>query len=158
MTDFTDADIDGDVSSMSGDEARQTLIEFMDVHATNRNAYDELQTEFNDTVAELEEENESLEARVSEFKSDLAAEAAEFVKLPQDLVADRFSIEEIEQIIAEGEEFADTDADDDSEDEQMTTFSEKDEKGKTAEPSSGAAGEKRQRAATLLSQNGFPAN
>lgn len=155
-TEFEDLELNKDVTSMEEDEAKETLADFMEAHQTNRSAYDELKSELADVETEYQEKLDEKEELIAEFKQDRAEEAAEYVNIPADLVADRFSFSEIEQIIEEGEEFSGADdgddAGDESDDSPLTTFSDKPEKG-TVE--GGSDPELRERAREKLSQHGL---
>jgi ElaB/YqjD/DUF883 family membrane-anchored ribosome-binding protein len=156
MSDFTELDVDGDVSDMDAEEARETLSEFMSAHEDNQDAYNELRGELHETVSEYEEKLDKRDEKIAEFKDDLAEQAAEYVNIPKDLVVDRFSIEEIEQIIEEGDEADFSEDDDEDEPDELTTFRDKPEKGKGG--GDGTATKYRERASRRLEQNGFPAN
>jgi predicted nucleic acid-binding Zn-ribbon protein len=154
MTDFTDLDLTKPVDEMEADEARETLAEFMDSHRDNREAYDELQTEFSQREDELTDEVEELEGRVAEFTEEKAERAAEHVKMPADLLAARFSIDELEQIIEEGEEFSEGPEDEpDDEGPELTSFTEKKQKGRLEDEDRSA--QFRDHAKTLLSSQGM---
>lgn len=157
MTDFEDLELNKDVTSMEEDEAKETLSDFMEAHQTNRSAYDELNAKLDDVETEYQEKLDEKEELIAEFKQDRAEEAAEYVNIPADLVADRFSFSEIEQIIEEGAEFSEQDEDETDEAEEgddspLTTFSEKPEKG-TVE--GGSNPELRDRAREKLRQHGL---
>lgn len=159
MTEFTDLELTKDVSDMSEEEAKETLTDFMKSHQENRSAYDSLQTEFDETVEEKVERIEDLEERISEFTEEKAEEAAEYVNMPSDLIADRFDYSEIEKIIEEAEESTEFSEDEDSDDadeetdESLTSFSERDEKGRFDGDN---RSEYRERAKDRLKNHGFP--
>lgn len=153
-TEFTDLDLQKDISDMEGDEARETLVDFMEAHQTNRSAYDGLQAELDEVETEYEEKLEEREELIREFKEDRAEKASEFTNLPADLIVERFEYSEIEQIIEEGEEFSEAEDETEEEDEESTLleFSEKPEKGRAE-----SGGNKyRDRAADKLAGHGFP--
>lgn len=135
---FTELEVNAEIPSMDGDEAKETLSEFMESHKKNQSAYDELASELDDAEAEFKQELEEKEETIGEFKEKRAEKAAEFVNLPEELVADRFEFNEIEQIIEEGEQFSEEDAaesedgegGEDGGDEPITTFSQQEEKGR----------------------------
>lgn len=135
MTEFHDLELDSDVSDMEADEAKATLADFMEAHQKNRQAYDAARSELDDVESEYQEQIEEYEERIAEFTEQRAEEAAEYVNMPADLLADRFSIDELETIIDEGQEaggdedFSDEPEDEPEDDETLTTFSEKPEKG-----------------------------
>lgn len=129
MTEFNEIDLAKDVSDMEGDEARETLADFMQTHEANVEAVDELRSQYAETIEGLESEKEDLQEKVAEFTQERAAEAAEFVNIPADLLVDRFSLDEIEQIIEEGEEYSETNEVEEEED-RLTTFADREEKGK----------------------------
>lgn len=158
MTDFIELDLSEDASEMDGDEAKQTLVEFMEAHQKNQNAYDELASELEETEAEFKEKLEEKEERIEEFKHEYAEEASEYVNIPADLIAERFSFSEIEKIIEEGAEFSEEAEDDggDEEDREMITdFAERPEKGKRE--GGGHAGD-RERAKQKMAQYGIGGN
>lgn len=153
---FTELELNKDITAMDADEAKETLSEFMEAHKTNESAYDELSNELSETEAEFSEKLEEKEKRIEEFKYEYAEEASDYVNIPTDIVAERFSFSEIEQIIEEGAEFSEEtdEAEEAEEDEPITTFSEKPEKG---EREGGRSGD-RQRAKQKLSQYGIGGN
>jgi hypothetical protein len=133
-TEFTEMDLQKEVSEMEPDEARETLVDFMEAHQSNRSAYDELSTELDEVETEYNDKLEEKDEVIAEFKQERAAEAAEYVKMPEDILADKFSFSELEQIIEEAEdapEFSESDegTEDGEEDDTLTTFSEKPERG-----------------------------
>lgn len=130
-TEFTDLDLSKDVSNMEEGEARETLVDFVEAHQKNRTAYDELQDELSEVETEYEDKIEDREEVIAEFKKERAEEAAEYVNIPADLVAERFEFSEIEQIIEEGAEFSEEgeDGGEEEEDPFITTFSEQEERG-----------------------------
>jgi hypothetical protein len=152
MTDFEDLELNKSVDDMDADEAKQTLSEFMDSHKTNRTAYDELSTELDEVETEYQEKLEAKEELIADFRDERASEAAEYVNIPADLVASRFSLDEIEQIIEEGAEFADSgDGEGEEEDDSLTTFADRAEKGETSTSTNYS-----DRARDKLSQHGLP--
>jgi murein DD-endopeptidase MepM/ murein hydrolase activator NlpD len=149
MTEFNELDLAKDVSEMDGDEAKETLAEFMDAHEQNQEAYDTLKAEKRKEAEEYSEQIDELEERVSQFKQERAEEASQYANMPADLLAERFSFSELDQIIEEGEEATDEEdtefsEDEDAEDERLTTFSERPPKGK--QESSGGSSYNRDRA------------
>jgi hypothetical protein len=158
MTDFKELEINKGVDEMSEEEAKKTLSEFMESHQKNRTAYDELQTELDETETEYQEKLEEREERIHQFKQERAEAAAEYVNMPADLLVDRFSIDEIDQILAEADEadFSEEEETPEEEegDENLTTFSEKPEKGRAE--SGGKKAEYRERATSVLKNKGFP--
>lgn len=159
MTEFNDLELNDEIPSMTEEEAKKTLSEFMESHQTNRTAYDELSTELDETETEYKEKLDEKEDLISDFKEDRAEEAAEYVNMPAELLADRFSFDEIDQIIEEGAEFSEEeegDPEDDPEDGDgsLTTFSDKPEKGKGGSKGAGGSGD-RDHARSVLQSNGF---
>ena len=155
MSKFTDLTLDKSVDDMTEDEAKETLAQFMESHQKNQTAYDELQTEYSDAQDEYEAKLEEKRERITEFREEKANKAADYVKMPAPLLAERFSISELDQIIAEGEEadFSEDDSSEESEEKDLTTFSEKEEKGKAE---SGGNAKARERARDRLMSKGFP--
>lgn len=155
MTEFTDLSLTKDVEDMSEAEAKETLSDFVSEHESNQSAYDEMKTEYEEKIDAREERVEDLEARVEEWREEKAAEAAEYVQMPSGLLADKFSIDELEQIIDEGAEFEqEAEEEDEKEEEPLTTFTEKPEKGK--EEGSGFSEDVEKRARQRLAERGFP--
>jgi len=121
-----------DPEEMDGDDAKATLAEFMEKHRENVEEYDELETDF----SELEEEHDEQTEALAELRTKFAEEAAEYVNLAPDVIADRFSYSEILSIVEEGdnsEEFSEDEEPEDAEEDeegQLTTFSQREEKGK----------------------------
>jgi len=122
---------------MEADEAKATLAEFMEKHKENVDEYESLKTEF----SELEETHEEAQETLSDLRTKFAEEAAEYVNLSPTVIAERFEYSEIVQLIEEGEssqEFSeDTDEPEEDDDGQLTTFSEKEEKGNRESKSPG---------------------
>lgn len=158
-TDFNDLDLQKDISEMDEEEAKKTLSEFMEAHKQNKAAYDATVEELEETAAEYSQKVEELEERMAEFREKRAAEASEYVNMPADLIADRFSYDEIEQIIEEAEESEDfseeDESDEDEDDDRLTTFSERDEKGRFDDTGAGS-GKNRERAKERMKRKGFP--
>lgn len=156
MTEFNDLELSEDVDELSEEEAKKTLSQFMESHAKNRSSYDELQTELSETETNYEEKVEELEERISEFREQRAEEAAEYVRMPESLLADRFSIDELEQIIEEGSEaeFSQEQEEPEEEDDSpLTDFADREEKGRQDGDN---RAEYRQRAESVLSRRNFP--
>jgi len=155
MSKFTDLTLDTSVDDMTGDEAKETLSQFMESHQKNQTAYDELQTEYSEAQEEYEAKLEEKSERIAEFRKEKARAASEYVRMPATLLAERFSISELDQIIEEGAEAEfSKDEDDESEEiEDLTTFSQKEEKGKAE---SGGNEQARERARDRLRSKGFP--
>lgn len=159
MTDFTELGIEKDVDEMEESELRETLSDFMEEHTKNKEAYDSLRTEFQDELDEKDERIEDLESRVSEFKQDKAEEAAEHVKMPADVLAERFEFSELEQIIEEAEEFSEDDETtegEESESDYLTDFADREQKGKQEPSGNGPTRENRERAKRAMQNQGFP--
>lgn len=157
MTEFNELDLNKDVEDMDEEEAKKTLSQFMASHQENVTAYDTLQTELEETETEYQEKIDEKEERIAEFKEGRAQEAAEHVKMPANLLVDRFSIEEIDQIIEEAEDAEyseEEEAEADEEEENLTTFSEKEEKGRA--DSSDNRTQYRNRAKQVLGNKNFP--
>lgn len=131
MTEFTALELEKDVSDMEAEEAQETLSDFMDIHASNQEAYSDLQDSKQEKINEFKEEKESLEETLDEVKTHFAGKAKEYVNLPEDLIVDRFSLAEIQKIVEEGSEFAEEDDSTEEEEETdfMTTFAEREQKG-----------------------------
>lgn len=141
---------------MDEEEAKKTLSEFMEAHKTNRSAYDTLSSELDDVEAEYKEKLEQKEEKLAEFKHDRAEVASEYVNIPADLIASRFSLDEVEQIIEEGAEFSESEETEeaDEEDEALTSFADREERGR--EEGSGRTTQYRDRAEARLSEHGIP--
>lgn len=153
MTEFKELDLGKEPSELEPDEARETLVDFMEAHQTNRTAYDELQAELDDVETEYQEKLDEKEERISEFKEERATEAAEHVKMPAEVLADRFTFSELDQIIEEAEEFSeegDDGEDEDEGDDALTTFSEQPERGEAGGQADGGPSD---RARELINKN-----
>lgn len=155
-TEFTELDLTKEIDGMDGEEAKMTLSEFMESHQKNKTAYDELASEIESVESEYTEKLEDLEETISEFKDEKADTAAEYVNMPADLIASRFSLEEIEQIIEEGaENFSEEEEEeDDTEPDRYTKFSDRPEKGRS--DSDKRDKQVRARARSKLQSFGFP--
>lgn len=161
MTEFTELDLGKEVDDMDEEELRTTLSDFMQEHEQNIEAYDGLETEHKEQLSEKDERIEDLQDRVSEFKQARAEDAAEHVKMPADVLAERFSFAELDQIIEEAEEFAEEDeSEEESEEESkyLTDFAQREQKGKQEGGGRGPSKKHRDRAASALRNNGFPAS
>lgn len=156
MSDFTELELKTEIADMDDEEAKKTLSDFMEAHQKNRTAYDELSSELDEVETEYQEKLEAKKEVISGFKQERAEEAAEHVEMPADLLAARFSFDEIEQIIEEAAEYNESDESDeeDDEDSALTTFAEREEKGETG----GDGGYGSDRARELLGNKGFPAD
>lgn len=135
MTDneFNELSLNKEISEMEDDEARETLVDFMQAHAENREAYDELSTKLDKTDTEFREELEKYEDKLESVKAEYAEEAAEYVNMSSELIQDRFSLDEVKQIIdeAEGsEEFSESEEPEDEDEDRLTTFAQREEKGR----------------------------
>lgn len=155
MTDFTELDLSKPVQEMEADEARETLSDFMDAHRANQDAYDTLRGDLEEVEAEYKEQIEDYEETIADFREQKAQEAAEYVKMPADLLADRFDYSELEEIIEEGQEFSESPDEEEEEDEtQLTSFSNKQEKGRAENERETA--QWRDEAKSALANQGFP--
>lgn len=157
MTEFTELNLNSSVSDMDGDEAKQTLSEFMEAHKKNQQAYDTAVAEQEEIEDEYSEQLEELEERLAEFREARAEEASEYTNMPPELLADRFSLDELEQIIEEGEEadFSEDpdEGDENDEPESLTTFADREEKGQTG---GDGTSKYREQAQKKLADHGFP--
>lgn len=133
-TEFTELDLNKEVSDLEEDETKETLVDFMETHQKNTEAYDELQSEIEDVETDYQEQIEDYEEKLSGVKAEYAEEASEYVNVTKEIMLDRFSLDEIKQIIDEAEaeeEFSD-EPDEEPEDEtsSLTTFADRGEKGR----------------------------
>jgi len=133
---FNELNTEKDIDEMEPEEAKETLSQFMDAHKENQDAYDELASDLQELDEQYSEEIEEYEARITQFTEDKAQEAAEHVEMPAELLADRFSYDELEQIVSEAEEaeeFSEDEPEDEPEEDdesgKLTTFSDKPERG-----------------------------
>jgi len=157
MTEFTELDIEKDIDNMEESELRKTLSDFMEQHETNIEVYDGLKVEYEDELDEKEDTIEGLRERVSAFKQERAEEAAEYVKMPADVLAGRFDFSELDQIIEEAEEsdeFSEDDDEDEEESDYLTDFAEQPQKGR--QESRERSQKHRDRAARALENKNFP--
>jgi hypothetical protein len=156
MPEFTELEPSKDIADMEADEARETLTEFMDYHEQNEEAYSELEADLEETETEYQEKLDEAQERMAQFREARAEEAEEYVNMPADLIADRFSLDEIETIIEEAEgsaDFSEEEDEDDDDTERLTTFSEQQEKG---EQGGDGSRKHRERAEQVLSARNFP--
>lgn len=158
MTEFTEMDIQKDVDEMEESELRKTLTDFMEQHEKNTKAHDELRAEWSEKVEDREQKIEALEERLGEFKQRRAEEAAEHVNMPADILAERFDFSELDQIIDEAEEFSEEPEEDESEEESdyLTSFAEREQKGRRDGSSGGPSKQHRERAKRAMKNQGFP--
>jgi ADP-ribose pyrophosphatase YjhB (NUDIX family) len=159
MTEFTELDLNSSVSDMDEQEAKQTLSEFMEAHKNNQQAYDTAVAEQEAIEEEYSERVDELEQKLGEFRDDRAEEASEYTNMPPELLAERFSLDELEQIIEEGKEadFSEEkdEPDEDNEPDSLTTFADREEKGQTGGE---GASKYRSQAKAKLADHGFPTN
>lgn len=153
MTEFNELDLTKSVDSLDEEEAKKTLSDFMESHKNNQTAYDELQTELEETETEYKEKIEERDEKLATFKQRRAEEAANHVKMPADILVDRFSFSELEQIIEEAEDADFSEDEEEEEEENLTTFSERPEKGETETQNNA---EYRDRAKSVLGGKNFP--
>lgn len=142
--------MDEDLSEIPEDELRSTFAAFLETHESNVEAVDDLRATYSERIESLESEKEDLEDKVSEFTAEKAEEASEYVNIPEEIIVERFSLGEIEQIIEEGEEFSES-SEEEEDDEPLTTFANRGEKGKKDKES--AATEYRKEAENLMSKH-----
>lgn len=140
-SEFNELEFSKDIEDMSEETLRETLTQFMKDHRQNVEA-------FSEAVEALTEREEKL----GEFKDGLAEEASQYANIPAGIMVDRFTFSELEQIIEEGED-AEFSEDKDEEDETLTTFSDREEKGRMDSESNKKF---REQAKTALSNKGFP--
>lgn len=129
MSEFTDLEIDADIEELGGNEAKKTLAEFIEKHKENREAYDELTTDFEQKVSDYEEDISQYEEQVETLRFEKAEEAAEHVNMPADLISDRFSLDEIDQIIDEATEHTEGGSEEEDESDSLTEFDDRPPKG-----------------------------
>lgn len=133
---------------MEPEELRATLAEFMEKHDDNIEEYESLQEDHEGLQSEYSEAQDALDNLRTKF----AEEAADYINLSPEIIADRFSYSEITQIIEEGEKAEEFAEDEDEEVDAFTTFSEKEEKGREE----GGNAETRTDAEQRLGSFGFP--
>lgn len=153
MTDFENLELGEEISDMEGDDAKETLSEFMESHKKNSQAYDEVQTDYEDRIDELENDKEELQETLQTVKSEYAEKAAEETGFTEETLMKRFDFQEIREVVDEIEEAEDFSEEDEEEEEEQrfTQFAERDEKGKTP-PDDGRTAD-RETAEKLLSDN-----
>lgn len=157
-TDFKELDLNKQVSEMDEDEARETLVDFMEAHQENRQAYDATVSEFEEQIEDIRADKQEVEEKLGEIHSEYAEKAAEVTNMPADLIEERFSFSEVEQILEEAEaagEFSESAEEEEEENETLTEFAEREEKGKSEKESTQRT-EFRDEARELLSQQGIP--
>ncbi|SEL17931.1 hypothetical protein [Haloferax larsenii] len=125
-----------DIEEMDEGELRSTLDEFMEKHAENVQAFDDLE----DEVAEYSEKVEALEGDLETAQTYFAEKASDYTHLDTEVIVERFSLAETIELAGEAEdaeaEFSvEDEGDEDDEDEAESKFSERPEKGRV--PSDG---------------------
>jgi regulator of replication initiation timing len=115
-------ELDTPIEEMEIDDLRTTFSAVMDAHDENLSQTETLEGE----KAEYAEQVEALETELEEVKTYFAEKASETTTLDVEILCDRFSLAELQDMAAEAEEQAVSDADDD---EPEGKFSEKPEKG-----------------------------
>lgn len=140
---------------MERDELANTLREFMESHEDNQDAYDDLKAEFDQSIEEFEERVSEFEEKLDSVKEKRAEEASEFTNIPSDILADRFSLDELDQMIEEAEtDFSEEESsEEDEEDQRLTTFTQREERGRNEGETKT---EYRDRARQALARNGLP--
>lgn len=156
MTDFNNLELNKEISDMEGDEAKETLSEFMESHKKNSQAYDEVQTEFEDRIDELENDKEELQETLTTVKSEYAEKAAEKTGFTEEVLMKRFDFQELRGVVEEiedADEFSEEEEEETEEEQRFTQFAERDEKGKT--PPDDTPNQYREQAKTLLAESGL---
>ena len=135
--------LEEDVTDLSEGDLRETLTEFMQKAEENREEVSELE----ESLAQFKEENSELESDLDEAMSYFAEKAAPYTNLDEDVLIDRFELDELVGIASDAEEVS-VDDDDGSE----TTFSEKKQKSRNP---TGQESETSKRATETLGRLGF---
>ena len=91
-----------DIEDMDEGDLRSTLDAFMDKHADNREAYDDLAAERD----EFSEQIEALEGDLQTAQAYFAKRASDYTHLDAEVICDRFSLEETIEMAGEAEEAA----------------------------------------------------
>lgn len=142
-TQFKELDLDGEVSDMSEDEVRETLVDFVQAHKENRAAYDATVSEFEDKLDEIRTEKEAAEDELGEIHSQYAERAAEVTNMPASLIEERFDFSEVKQILEEAEEAGEfseeSEESEESDESRLTNFTERPDKGKQEKESTGTS-------------------
>jgi len=121
-----------DIEEMDAGELRSTLDEFMEKHAENVTAYDDLEGE----VAEYSEKVEALEGDLETAQTYFAEKAADYTHLETEVIVERFSLAETIEMAGEAEEAAfseeapEEEAEFEADEADETRFSERPEKGR----------------------------
>lgn len=156
MTDFNELELEQDVADMEGEEAKETLVDFMEAHQKNREAYDATVTEFKDKIDEVQEQKNEIEDTLGELKTEYAEEAAKHVNMPAELLEKRFDFAEIRQILEDAAEFAESQEDEEDTGLPLTDFADREPKGKTGDGGDGGEGYGfREEAAKHLERHGI---
>jgi septal ring factor EnvC (AmiA/AmiB activator) len=102
-----------DIEDMDEGDLRSTLDAFMDKHADNREAYDDLAAERD----EFSEQIEALEGDLQTAQAYFAKRASDYTHLDAEVICDRFSLEETIEMAGEAEEAAEAAVDAETEEE-----------------------------------------
>lgn len=129
-----------DIEDMDEGELRSTLDEFMDKHAENVTAYDDLDGE----VADYSEQVESLEGDLETAQTYFADKASDYTHLETEVIVERFSLAETIEMAGEAEEaaFSEPEAPEEeaeADETEETRFSERPEKGRVPSDSDKSA-------------------
>lgn len=92
-------ELDSSIEDMDVDDLRTTFSEVMEAHAENVAEGDELQSEIDQYAAQVEE----LTGAVEGVKTYFAEKASETTSLEVDLLVDRFSLDELQDMAAEAD-------------------------------------------------------
>lgn len=112
-----------DIEDMDEGDLRSTLDAFMDKHADNIEAYDDLAAERD----EFSEQVEALEGDLETAQTYFAAKASHYTHLDAEVICDRFSLEETIEMAGEAEEAAEAAAEAETETEEEFSEDEADE-------------------------------
>jgi chromosome segregation ATPase len=117
-----------EIEDMDEGELRSTLDQFMEKHAENVTAYDDLESQ----IESYSESVEALEGDLETAQTYFADKAAEYTHLESGVIVERFSLAETIEMAGEAEEaqFSEPEADEADEATEESRFSERPEKGR----------------------------
>ncbi len=118
------------IDEMSEADLRETFSQVMEAHEENVEEFSDVQAEA-EKAAEFSETIEELEADIEEAAGYFAQKASEVTKLNEDLLVERFSIDELVGLAAQADETEEEeqefseDEDEGEDDEDVTLFADK---------------------------------
>lgn len=116
MTQFQHIETDIEPDEMDGEDAKETLAKFMDVHEDNATAYSDVKEQA-DKADELETKFSEAQSQIEEFEEELRPKAAENSRFSQEELAEfGIGLDKLYDLSFSTDEPEDDDPDDDDDD------------------------------------------